>query len=226
MSQLALPLKLADHAVFDSFYAGGNAPVVAFLRDRILERLEHGCWVWGATGTGKSHLLQALCARAADGAQYLPLHELNTAGPDVLEGQGVRNIVCLDDLHSVAGDNAWELALFDLANQLADNGGALVVSATSPPRESGIRLVDLGSRMSKLPVFHLQPLDDAGRIEALRLRAEMRGLDLPPKTASFILRRSKRDMASLYSQLDKLDSAALQAKRKLSIPFVRDVLGL
>ncbi len=226
MSQLALPLKLADHAVFSSFYPGGNAAAVAFLRDRVLAGADRGCWLWGAAGTGKSHLLQAVCEQAGDRAQYLPLHELNAAGPAILEGLGSRELLCLDDLHAVAGDAAWELALFELSNQLADNGGVIVVSAVSPPRDAGIRLNDLVSRMTRLPVFHLQPLDDAGRIEALRLRAQLRGLELPLKTANYILRRSKRDMATLYGQLDKLDSAALQAKRKLSIPFVRDVLEL
>jgi len=73
-------------------------------------------------------------------------------------------------------------------------------------------------------VFHVQGLDDEQRIGALQLRARHRGLELPGETARYLLKRSKRDMASLYRLLDKLDLEALRAQRRLTIPFVRDVL--
>jgi DnaA family protein len=57
------------------------------------------------------------------------------------------------------------------------------------------------------------------------LRARHRGLELPDDTAKFMLSRSRRDMASLYRLLDKLDTEALIAKRRLTVPFVRDVLA-
>jgi DnaA family protein len=62
-------------------------------------------------------------------------------------------------------------------------------------------------------------------MQALRLRAGQRGLDLPDETASFLLNRTRRDMASLYRLLDELDKEALIARRRLTIPFVREVLG-
>lgn len=226
MSQLALPLKLADHAVFESYFAGGNDSVVAYLLDMLASGKGPGCWIWGGPALGKTHLLQAVCARAGDDSVYLPLPEFSAAEPDILDGLAQRRIVCLDDLQAIAADDRWELALFDMWNQLADSGGMLVIAAAATPRMSGLKLADLQSRLTRLPVFHLQPLDDAGRMQALQLRASHRGLELPDKTAAYILKRSKRDMASLYEQLDTLDSEALKAQRKLSIPFVRDVLNL
>jgi DnaA family protein len=77
-----------------------------------------------------------------------------------------------------------------------------------------------------LPTFHLAALDEADRIKALQLRARHRGLDLPTETANFLLSRSKRDMATLYAVLDQLDTAALEAKRRLTIPFVKETLRL
>ena len=226
MSQLALPLTLADHAVFSSYFAGDNTAVVGLLRDSVAAGRGPGSWVWGAPGTGRSHLLQATCEKAASDSQYIPLNDIAGADPAILEGLGQKKIVCLDDIDVVAGDADWELALFEMTNQLIDNDSVLVVSASANPRETGVLLEDLQSRLSRLPVFHLQPLDDDGRIAALRLRAAHRGLDMSDKTATFILRRSRRDMASLFRQLDKLDAASLEAKRKLSIPFVREVLEL
>ena len=223
MNQLVLPLRLDDHAVFSSFLASGNEALVATLR-RLADGDGEGCWLWGSTSTGKTHLLQAVCEQAGDRSVYLPLPSFRTAGPAVLDGLASRDIVCVDDLDCVSGDSNWEEALFDLCNQLQDAGGQLVAAAKSPPRDSGIQLADLASRLSKLPVFHLHVLDDDQRAAALGLRAQHRGLELPADTARYLLKRSRRDMASLYELLDKLDFEALRAKRRLTIPFVRDVL--
>ena len=224
MNQLVLPIRLADHAVFESFLAAGNDALVATLGALADGDSGHGCWLWGAPATGKTHLLQAVCERAGDRAVYVPLSLLADAGPEVLEGLARRELVCIDDLDAVLGDAAWEVALFDLCNQLTDGGGQLVVAASAAPRESAIVLADLASRLSRLAVFRVQPLDDEQRIAALKLRAKHRGLDLPDESARYLIKRSRRDMASLYELLDKLDLEALRAQRRLTIPFVRDVL--
>ena len=224
MSQLALPLQLADHAVFASFYDRGNESLIATLRRIAADDEPFGCWMWGLPATGKTHLLQAVCEASGDRAAYVPLQFLADAGPDILEGLESREIICLDDLDVVAGDAQWETALFKLLNQVFDAGGQIVAAASSTPRESAIKLPDLGSRLSRLPVFQLQPLDDQALIGALQLRSRHRGLELPDETATFLLRRARRDMASLYEVLDKLDREALRAKRRLTVPFVRSVL--
>ncbi|MBT8092140.1 MAG: DnaA regulatory inactivator Hda [Gammaproteobacteria bacterium] len=226
MTQLALPLRLDDHAVFGSFLADGNEALVATLLALADGRSSHGCWIWGAPSTGKTHLLQAVCDRAGDESVYLPLSIVADAGPEILEGLASRALVCIDDLHHVAADADWETALFGLVNQLTDGGGQLLISASTAPRECPIALADLASRLSRLAVFHLHSLDDEQRVAALRLRAGHRGLELPDDTARYLMRRSRRDMASLYALLDKLDLEALRAQRKLTIPFVRDVLQM
>jgi len=220
-----LPLQLQDHAVFESFLPAGNEPLLAFLGGLAESPHGPGCWIWGPEATGKSHLLQALCERLGDRAAYLPLAEFADATADILDGLASRQFVCLDDIGCVAANEAWELRLFELCNQLWDAEGTLVVTARAAPRESGFALADLLSRFSRLPAFYLQPLAEADRVRALQLRARHRGLDLPGETARYLLSRSRRDMASLYESLDKLDSEALKAKRRLTIPFVRDTLG-
>lgn len=226
MTQLALPLRLADHAVFDSFFAVGNEVLVATLTETAAGQGGHGCWLWGAPATGKTHLLQATCDRAGDTSVYIPLSVFREAGPEILEGMAARQIVCIDDVDAVAGNADWEAALFDLCNQVSDSGGQLVLSACSTPRESSFELADLRSRLSRLPIFHLRPLDDEQRVGALQLRAQHRGFELPGETARYLLKRSKRDMASLFDVLDKLDLESLRAQRRLTIPFVRDALQL
>lgn len=224
MSQLALPLRLADHAIFETFLADGNEILVDYLRSLTNAAPGQGAWIWGAPATGKSHLLQAACERFGDRAAYVPLQALAGAGPEVLEGLESRQLVCIDDVDSVAGNDAWERVLFVLCNNVIEAGHQLVVSAVAAPRESGIALADLRSRLQRLATFHVRGLDDASRMAALQLRARHRGLELPDDTARFLMARSKRDMRSLYELLDKLDLEALRAQRRLTIPFVKDVL--
>jgi DnaA family protein len=224
MSQLALPLQLADHAVFASFLSDGNETLVATLSGIAGGQDGYGCWLWGASSAGKTHLLQAVCDAAGDRAVYLPMSMFVQTGAEILDGLATRELICVDDVDDVLGRPEWELALFNLCNQVFDAAGQLVVSASAAPRECGIELADLQSRFSRLPVFQLHSLDDDATVAALQLRSRHRGLELPDETANYLLRRSRRDMSSLYDILDRLDKEALIAKRRLTIPFVRDVL--
>ncbi len=183
-----------------------------------------GCWLWGPPSTGKTHLLQAVCDRAGDQSVYVPLAQFADADPQLLDGLASRNLVCIDDIDRVAGNADWEHALFVLCNQILDADGRLVVTAAAPPRALQILLADLRSRLSRLPIFKCQPLGEDERASALQLRARHRGLDLPDETARYLLTRSRRDMTSLYSLLDKLDDEALRAQRRLTIPFVKSVM--
>lgn len=224
MSQMALPLRLADHAVFASFHSVGNEELVDLLRGIGRASGGDGCWVWGAAATGKTHLLQALCDCAGDRSVYIPMASLAQAGPALIEGLESREIVCIDDIDSVVGSEDWEHALFTLYNSLAGHNGQLVVAAKMAPRECPVRLPDLASRLTQLPSYRLHALADTERSAALQLRASHRGLDLPEETAKFLLSRGRRDMRSLYGVLDLLDREALRAQRRLTVPFVSQVL--
>ena len=224
MSQLALPLQLDDHAVFESFLASGNEALVALLQDAASTGQGNGCWLFGPAAVGKTHLLQAVSARAGDRSAYVPLAMLLDAGPDVVAGLERRELVCIDDIDRIAGNDDWELAIFNLFNGVVAERGQLIASASAPQRECGFRLPDLASRLSQLPTFRVADLSDDDRRQALQLRSSHRGLELPDETARYLLSRSRRDMRSLYRLLDTLDHEALRAKRRLTIPFVRDVL--
>lgn len=225
MSQLPLPLRLQDYAVFDSFLPDGNETLLASLEDLCRSGRGPGAWLWGGKSTGKSHLLQAVCERAGRDAAYLPMGELGSRAPGLLDGMGAMPFVCIDDVDRVSGDDAWEAALFRLFNEAAERGSVLVAAARQPVRESGFGLADLSSRFSLLPSFQVNGLDDDRRRAALRLRARHRGLELPDDTARFLLSRERRDLASLCALLDRLDTEALAAQRRLTIPFVKSVLG-
>ena len=224
MTQMALPLRLADHAVFESFLGAGNEALVALLAELADGGNGQGCWLWGAAAVGKTHLLQATCDRAGDLSVYVPLKMLANAGPEILDGLASRELVCIDDIDRIAGNAAWEAALFALCNEIFDADGTLVIAAAMSSRECPIGLPDLQSRLARLATYQVKSLGDDERVLALQLRANHRGLDLPDDTARYLLTRSRRDMASLYKLLDRLDLEALRAKRRLTIPFVKEVL--
>jgi len=221
--QLPLEVRLRDSSVFASFHAGSNMLVVETLRTLHPEPHRPSIWLFGPDGTGKTHLLQAVCARAGEAghsAAYLPLRDMRDLGPEVLAGCGRLNWVCLDDVAMLAGNAVWERALFALHTELWDSGGRLIVTAPSPPARVAFQLQDLASRFVGGTVLKLQPLGEGDRLEALRLHVAQRGLELPDETASFLLNRLPRDMHSLCAFLDTLDAAALVAQRRLTVPFV------
>lgn len=220
-----MPIGLADHAVFSSFHPAGNSAALAHLEQVADGIAVGGAWLRGGPGSGKSHLLQATCASAGDEAVYLPSALLADAGPGLLEGLESRRIVCIDDAERLAGTAEWERALFVLFNELQAHGGQLVASAPAAPRDGGFELADLASRLAQLPLFALRPLAEEDRLAALRLRAAHRGLELPDDVAQYLLARARRDMRSLYELLDTLDREALRAQRRITVPFVREVLS-
>jgi DnaA-homolog protein len=220
MKQLALGVRLRADAVFESFWPGLNSEIVATLRVPSAAPL----WLWGAGGSGKTHLLQAVCAAAGAPAAYFPLARSLALPPEALAGFERTRVLCVDDVDAVAGDLAWERALFRLFNEAAELRTPLIFAAAAPPRQSDWRLEDWRSRAAACVVYQLRELDDEGRIEALRLRAAQRGLQLPYETSEYLLKRMPRDLRSLFEILDQLDEASLVAQRRLTIPFIRDAL--
>ena len=220
MNQLPLGMRLRAAATFESFASGGNGELLATLRGPGTAPV----WLWGASGSGKTHLLQAVCAAAVGGAAYLPLDRGAALPPAAAAGYESCRVLCLDDVDAVAGDLPWEEALFRLFNEASELRTRLVFAAGAAPRSLDWRLDDWRSRAAACVVYQLRELDDAGRVQALELRAAQRGLQLPPETSEYLLRRMPRDLKSLFSVLDHLDEASLIAQRRLTVPFIRAVL--
>lgn len=227
MRQLPLGIRIADRAVFATFLPGRDAQAVQHLKALAEGRASGTAWISGPPGAGKSHLLQATCVRASERvrAGYLPLRELASLGTGTLEGLGELDCLCLDDLDAVGAEPDWARALFALHREVEERGGALIASAERPPALASWALPDLGSRWTASAVFQLKGLADSEVLEALRLRAGARGIELPEETARWLQRRFPRDMRSLYDLLDALDEESLIERRRLTVPFIRSVLG-
>jgi DnaA-homolog protein len=228
VKQLPLAMRLRERAVFDSFVAGPNLAAVEQLRALARGAAAGVYWLSGPAGVGKTHLLQATCALArSEGADtaYLPLSQFAALGPETLEGWQASRVTALDDLAAIAGRRDWEQGLFRLYREVDERGAVLLAAAAAPPLLLRFSLPDLASRFAAATLLPLRALDEPEQREALRLRAHARGLELPEDTALYLQRRFRRDLATLYELLDAIDEAALEAQRRLTVPFIRQVLA-
>lgn len=213
--QLALDVGLADVARFENFYVTeANREVFHALR-----HLTAGgqYFVCGDSGTGKTHLLHAVLRMWQGGGGSGCLWSPASPAPYDC------SLACVDDIQAVAGNEEAEKHLFTLYEQLRTRDGLLVMAADRPPGFLPWRIPDLMSRVCSATVYRLVPLGDAEVTEALKLRAQSRGFALPEEVISYILRRYRRDSASLFGLLDRIDTQSLAAGRRVTLPFLREM---
>lgn len=188
---------------------------------------ERAIYLQGLPGAGKTHLALAACAAAeAAGRQavYLPLAGLGDRMRDAL-AIGDADVVAIDGLDAIAGHPEAEVALFTRHNRIRDAGGQLLYGAVASPDALPLTLADLRSRLAQCMRLLLPAPDDSLRRRVLASRAQRRGLVLEDAAIDWLLRRTDRDMVALTDLLDRIDRAALAAQRRVTVPFLRSVLG-
>ena len=213
---------------FESFFPGNNAEIIQQLQELANQGSEQQIYIWGEPGSGKSHLLQACCQLGkAIGKDplYLALSRNTIPDPAMLEGLEELDIVCLDDVQHVAENLDWQQALFNFYNRHRQNNRYLLLAADCPPKYLPLDLPDLKTRMSWGLTLKIQPLRDDQLIEALTFKAHYLGFDIPPTVGRFLLNHYVHDLPMLWLLLEKIDRATLAAKRKLSIPFLKQILA-
>ncbi len=226
--QLPLAVSLPSPVSLDDFVAGDNHQVLAAVRRLALEPAGQQLYISGPPGSGKSHLLAGAVALAADHglhAFYLPLKELAPLSPELLADLDRSDLLAIDDLQHVSGDQAWEQALFHLYNRARSADTSLLFAADCGPAALDLSLPDLRSRLAWGTSYLLRPLDDEGRLQLLLRHAHHRGLQLQPAAARWMVTRCSRDPKQLLALLERLDRLSLAQRRRLTLPFVRDQLG-
>jgi DnaA-homolog protein len=227
-TQLPLALRCPPDQRLEAYV---RAPEGAIALLRALATGEAGDWLYlaGPPATGKTHLALATCAAAQDAgrrAAYLPLASAVGRVREALQAREAQQLLALDGLEALAGRRDDEVALFDFHNRARAAGMALLYTATSAPDALPLALPDLRSRLAQCTRIVLAPLDDAGRSEVLRDRARRRGLVLEPAALDWLLRHRGRDLSGLTAVLDRLDRASLAAQRRVTLPFLREVLAV
>ncbi len=214
MSQLLLDIAPASLPTLDNFVAGRNLELLSALRHALAGSGSERCfYVWGETGSGKSHLLQACVSAALDrqhGAVYaqgsVPQHAA---------------VVAVDDVESL--DDTAQIGLFDLYNRMRDSGGMLLVSGKESPLHLKLR-DDLRTRLGWGLVYQVRGLNDEERAQALAQHAQAKGFALPPEVTQYLLRHGRRDLPSLMAVLDALDAHSLRLHRAPSVPLLKEVM--
>ncbi len=225
--QLPLRLELPATSRLADFIAGPNAQVLDLLAQQRARQGERLLYISGESQSGRSHLLLGQCnalREAGDNPLYLPCREIVALSPGLFEGLEQYALIAFDDVDCLAGRDDWEQALFHLFNRAAPRGTRLLFSAGAAATRAGFRLPDLRSRLAWGITYRLRPLDDEQRQTLLRTLAARRGLEMPPEVARYLLERHSRAIGELERLVARLDRASLRAQRRLTIPFVRQLL--
>ena len=224
--QIPLGFEPGELFTFDSLVDTPNAVLVGASKRLAEDEGERQIYVWGESGVGKSHLLQASCNHAAHSGMtvcYLTSAEIQGQPVDIFEGLEQLDLVCLDEIDHWLRSDGWQQALFGLINRMRDAGHRLIMASSIAPDESFVSLPDLRSRLAWGPVFQMHGLSDEDKNRALRYRAAQNGLELPDKVAAYLVQRYPRDMYGLFERLAELDKAAMATQRRLTIPLVKSV---
>ncbi|TAH47629.1 MAG: DnaA regulatory inactivator Hda [Betaproteobacteria bacterium] len=238
MKQLVLDIRPDAPPTLDNFVAGANAELVATLallteRSTAAQLPSRHLYLWGAPGSGRSHLLRATVAMARDGGR--PTHLLRAADIGDALPETADALVAIDDIDQLGGDQlggdqldgqpraSAQIALFNAFNRARGNGQSLLLAGPCAPLGLSVR-EDLRTRVGQSLIYEVQPLDDGSRATILATLAERRGLRLADEVVDFLLRHGRRELPSLVAVLDALDAASLERKRPITLPLLRDVM--
>jgi DnaA family protein len=221
MKQIALDIGLAGESTLANFFAGTNEAALKHLQlwAGSPTRSPVPTYLWGASGSGKTHLLKAVAQRlrqqgAAAGWLDASMHE----PPEFNEHWAV---VLLDDVQLYTA--VQQHAAFNwFVNAQTQQRGVLAAGAL-PPADLGLR-EDLRTRLGWGHVFQLQVPSEPERRAVLRQAADARGVFLGDEVMDFMLTRFSRDLGSLMQLLHQLDGYALQTKRAITIPLIKSML--
>jgi DnaA family protein len=225
--QLPVQFEFQSNQSFSTFYPGNNEEIVNHLR-QIFFNNEQQIFLWGERGSGKTHLLQSLtqtsntCNKTSF---YYSLDTKDFPDPGMLEGLENFDLVCFDNIEHITGKAEWEQAFFNFYNLHRDANNKLVVTANCPPKYLAIQLPDLKTRMSWGLTLKLKALSDEQQLNALIYKAHDLGFEIPIKVGRFLITHYARDLPSIWALLDKIEQATLAAKRKLTIPFLKQIMA-
>ncbi|HZV62555.1 MAG TPA: DnaA/Hda family protein [Methylophilaceae bacterium] len=201
MKQLLLDIQLPAQPTLENFVIGRNAEAMHSLNLAISgDSGTRFIYLWGSSGSGKSHLLQACRNTSKDKGH---------------------NLVCIDDVHLLSAEA--QIDLFNTYNQLKATDGILLAAGIAAPTQMGLR-DDLATRLAWGLTYQLHPLTDAEKALALKNHAKERGMKLPDDVLDYCLRYLRRDMPTLIATIDALDEWSLMAKRQVTLPLLKQLL--
>lgn len=226
-AQLPIQFEFNIQQTFTNYYPGPNQEVVAHLTNNIINPNEQLIFLWGSPGTGKTHLLNASCQLAHEHFQNCFIYSFTTEilpSTKLLEDLEHLELVCFDNIDRIAGNREWEQAFFYFFNRHRDKDHQLLLSSSTPPQYLTIALMDLKTRLNWGLTLNLIELTDLDSLAALNFKADSMGVKISPEVGRFLITHYARDLPSLWALLAAADQASLAAKRRLTIPFLKQLI--
>ena len=221
IEQLTFPWSKPNNSSFNDFYFEiNNLSVLSNLKG------EEDLVIYGTSKVGKSFLLQSLCnyfSEANKSSLYIPLKELSSYETGLLDNLEKLNLVCIDDLEIIAGDNKWETAIFNLINDCLLSSCRIVFCSNINPSLISFQLRDLFSRIQKINQMEVFPVKSDNLAKAVRFFADLRSINIGDKEIAYLINHSKRSMGDLVTNINQLDKLSMQLKRKITIPLIKKV---
>ncbi|HEY6135329.1 MAG TPA: DnaA/Hda family protein [Rubrivivax sp.] len=218
MRQVPLALAPEPLASFASFLPGLNAGALTHLRAALPPAAP--IYLWGATGTGKTHLLRALASACQETGLRAGWFGAGDALPWAFDPGW--SLLVLEDVQRF--DAARQQAAFALLVEAQAHALAWAASGDVPPVDLPLR-DDLRSRIGWGHVFALEPLGEAETRAVLRREADRRGIFLSDEVMGYLLIRFERDPKFLMQLLDRLDGFALANARAVTVPLLKLMLA-
>jgi DnaA-homolog protein len=217
MKQIPLAIAFEVERSFESFISGSNRLTVEQFRNHLPSTTP--LYLWGASGSGKTHLLQALVQQQQmRGAR---VGWFDTASPLPWAHDESWAVLVLDECESFNADQ--QQAAFALFVEAASHGTAVLAAGRLPPVDLPLR-DDLRTRLGWGLVLALQALNEAETRAALRREADRCGLFLSDEVMDYLLTRFERDLKSLMGLFERLDEFAWVHKRAITLPALKQML--
>ncbi|MBI1326232.1 MAG: DNA replication protein [Alphaproteobacteria bacterium] len=203
----------------DFLVTAANSEAVAFI-DRWPGWNMPALWLYGPASSGKSHLAAVWAQKAA--APIISAEDLLKDTADNLSKRGAHLVVERADL--IVGDREPETVLFHLYNLLKEEGRSLLLTACASPQHLQFVVPDLASRVRSCPSIAIQAPDD-DLLGALMVKHfHDRQLSVPEEGIAYLLPRIERSFDALQQLVSMVDKRALQEKKPVTIPLLREVL--
>jgi DnaA family protein len=230
--QMPLKIGLRDDACFETFVTEQEPLAVALnaLQSALKQPKGGAFYLYAESGAGKTHLLQAACRYVTERGQasvYLPMQDAGLPLiPDVLVGLEQTPLVCLDDMEMIIGQPKWELALANLLTKSSVQGHNVILAGTQSIMQWSLVTPELTKAlMTVLPIQLAVLHEKQDVIVALQRHAKRLGFELPVEVGNYLVKQFSSDLQELLAVLQMLEQATLVEKRRLTLPFVKKVLG-
>ena len=222
MNQLGLPISLNTSMLLESFIA--NKELLRLINQLFLDEKSSEVFIYGASGQGKTHILQGSVLKALEMDKNAIYIDCSEPFPEhILDFIDQVHFISFDNVHLISSKN--QEIFFDLYNQARQSQILILVSADSLPSDLEV-MKDIKTRLSLAAVYKLEELNDELIMRVIDSQMGQRNLSINSGVYEYLFKNYSRDLKLLLATLNDLDKASLQAKKAISITFVRKFLNL